>query len=287
MPKVVKRRVRSETYDSLADLKKSLKRGGGAASSKIGYIPDDPITVRLLTEPETWVGYHEHYNGPKAEPRYSPCTEGECCANPYDNQKPSFRYLANAYIVDQGKVQALKMPKTLVERLTEFRAKYGTILDRDYELSRSGSGMDTRYSAVPEERSPIKISRFRKDMVDLEQLLEDWADEQDGIEPDEDIEKELRRESRRQGRRYEDDDEDEDEEIPEPPRARKRGTSARLRNHPGGLDEFRPRRKPASTRGVEDDEDDEPPKRPARKIAAKKTAAKKPAPKRTIRRSTR
>lgn len=285
MAKVVKkRRVASQSFGSMSDLKKSLKKKGGGASGKIGYVPEDPITVRFLSEPDTWIGYHEHYNGPKGEPRYSPCVEdsspGGCCYEPYMGQKPSFRYLANAYIVDSSKVQALKMPKSLVEQLVTFASKWGTILDRDYELSRSGSGMDTVYKAIPEDKSPIKIARFRKDMHDLEQLLEDWADEQDG-EDDEEEEEPVRRRSR--GRQVEDDDDDDDDDEDYEPRVPKRGTSRRVK------DEFRPRRRPASTKGVEDEEDE--PKKPARKVAAKKVAAKKTVPakkvaaKRVVRRS--
>lgn len=300
MAKVVKkRRVASQTFGSLADLKKSTKRGGGGASGKIGFIPEDPITVRFLSEPETWVGYYEHYNGPNADPRYSPCVKdsspGGCDYEPYQGNKPAFRYLANVYNVDESKVRALKMPKSLVEQLTSFASKYGTILDRDYELSRSGSGMETSYSAVPEDKSPIKISRFRRDMMDLEQLLEDWADEQDGTDDeddDDDIDMELKREARRQGRRYEDlddeDDDDEDEDEYEPP---KRRPSRKV----SSKSEFRPKRRPASTKGAEDDDEDEKPRRTkktaakktvvARKTSTTKTPAKKVAAKRVVRRS--
>lgn len=283
MPKVVKkRRVASQTFGSLADLKKSVKKKGGGASGKIGFIPEDPITVRFLSEPETWVGYHEHYNGPNADPRYSPCVKdsspGGCDYEPYQGNKPAFRYLANALIVDDNKVRALKMPKSLVEQLLTFAAKYGTILDRDYELSRSGSGMDTTYSAVPEDKSPIKMARFRKDMSDLEQLLEDWADEQDASD-DEDDEDETDDEDV-----YEDDDDDE----PEVPRRRSTRKVA-------PKSEFRPKRRPASTKGVEDDEDEKPrrtvkkavAKNPAvvRKTSTAKTPVKKVAAKRAVRRS--
>lgn len=283
MAKVVKkRRVASQTFGSLNDLKKSTKRAGGGASGKIGFIPEDPITVRFLSEPETWVGYYEHYNGPNADPRYSPCVKdsspGGCDYEPYQGNKPAFRYLANAYNVDQSKVQALKMPKSLVEQLVTFAAKYGTILDRDYELSRSGSGMDTTYSAVPEDKSPIKIARFRKEMSDLEQLLEDWADEQDAADDDEDEDDEDV---------YTDEDDD-DEDEPEVPRRRPtRKVTPKS--------EFRPKRRPASTKGVEDDEDEKP-RRTTKKSAAKKTVvsktsttrkvpAKKVAAKRVVRRS--
>ncbi|MFE9742931.1 hypothetical protein [Streptomyces sp. NPDC006477] len=278
MPKVVKRRVRSQSYGSLGDLRKSLKRSGGGASGKIGFIPEDPITCRFLSEPETWIGYHEHYNGPNADPRYSPCVDGECCLpeNLYQGNKPTFRYLANAYNVDQSKVQALKMPKSLVEQLVKFYEKYGTILDRDYELSRSGSGMDTSYSAVPDDKSPIKISRFRKDMVDLEQLLEDWASEQ---EEEDDDEEEVSPRRRRRPEPEDDDDYDDDEEDDDddPP-------SVPVRRRKPAASSFKPKRRPVSTKGVED-EDDEPPKRPTRKVAAKKTVAKPVAAKRTIRRT--
>lgn len=274
MAKVVKkRRVASQSYGSMSDLKKSLKRGGGGASGKIGFIPEDPITVRFLSEPETWVGYYEHYNGPNADPRYSPCVNdsspGGCDYEPYQGNKPAFRYLANAYIVDSSKVQALKMPKSLVEQLVTFASKWGTILDRDYELSRSGSGMDTSYSAIPEDKHPINIKRFRKDMMDLEELLENWADEQDGADDEEDDEP-VRRKGR--GRHVEEDDGDDEDEEDEDyePRVPKRGASRRVNRS-----DFSPKRRPASTKGVEDDDEDEKPRRAAKKTVAKKTVTRK------------
>lgn len=256
-----KGRVRSQSFDSLSSLKKSVKGGGRGASGKVAYIPEDPLLVRFLQEPNKWVEYFEHYNGPNSDPRYSPCvTDCERCE---DGNKAAKKYLANVLDVTKNAVVALKMPTSLVEQLLKFEGKYGTVIDRDYELSREGSGLDTTYSAIPESPTRVSVSRYAKSLFDLEDLLEQWVDEEDG------------------------DDEDEEEEE-EPRTARKSASSRsasrnRLKDHPGGVEEFRPKRRPASTRGVEDDDEDEPPKtkrrtsptKPTPKAAAKRTVTRR------------
>jgi hypothetical protein len=169
---------------SMKAMKDSLKSKG---NPNIRNVPsEDSLTVRFLDEPEDWYGYYEHYvNG-----SYQPCVSDDCegCnSNDPNEQRKNFRYLANGYVVDDQKVRAIKMPKSLVEQLVGYYEKKGTIMDRDYELSRTGSGqMDTKYMASPESPVAMKLSRFEKQKFDLADVLDSLigvADDDDEPEP--------------------------------------------------------------------------------------------------------
>jgi len=185
----------------------------------MAYIPEDPILVRFLQDPEDWIGYYEHYMGSDAEIRYLPCTEGECCEDAEGS--PSYRYLANALITTDrkgGEVKALKIPKGLGESLGKMAHKFGTLLDRDYELSREGTGLDTRYSAIPETPSRLNLSRYKSKMYDLLDLLEEVATGGSDEDPDDDDRLDSRSKRGRPTKSRDDvwddeDDDDDDEEF--------------------------------------------------------------------------
>lgn len=197
---------------SIGAVKKSLKGGG---QQNVRTIPsEDSITVRFLQNPEDWHGYYEHWmkDGP------IPCVSDDCVgcdSDVEDERKKSFRYLANAYIVDDQKVRALKMPKTLVEMLVHYHAKYkGTLLDRDYELSRTGSGKnDTKYMAAPDAPSKMNLSRFKS--LDLTKILNSLLDDEEDDDDDDDDEpvvSKKRRPKKSEPSPWEDDDDDDDDE---------------------------------------------------------------------------
>lgn len=172
---------------SMKAVKQSLKKKGSAS---IKIIPkENSITVRFLDEPEDWHGYYEHY----VDGDYRPCVTDECPGCESDDpeeQRKIFRYLANAYVVDDQKVWAVKMPKSMVETLVQFYTKYkGTIRDRDYELARTGSGQnDTKYTALPDAPSSIKMSRFDSKKFDLGGILQAMVDGDVAEDEDEDDE---------------------------------------------------------------------------------------------------
>lgn len=202
---------------SIKAMKKSLKKSGQA---NIKTIPgEDSLTVRFLEEPDKWHGYYEHWlsSGP------IPCTTDECegCdSDDEEERRKSFRYLANAYIVDDQKVWALKMPKTLVEMLMAFYTRYkGTILDRDYELSRTGSGINsTKYMAVPDERSKMNLERFDKKKFDLHEVLSQMvndaeSDDDDDDGDEDDVPRKKKSSKSKPKKRREDPWEDDDEPV--------------------------------------------------------------------------
>jgi hypothetical protein len=156
--------------DNIKALKDSLKKGGGGTFIK--YIPkNDSLTGRFLTEPEEWVGYYEHFD--QALRRSYPCIEDNCpgCAS---EERRTFRYLANFVNTEDDRVIPLQMPKDLANRLVNRYDKYDTLMDRDYELSRSGEGLDTVYDATPEPPASRNLAKYT--LHDLEKVLQEAYD---------------------------------------------------------------------------------------------------------------
>ena len=236
---------------SLKAIKKSLKSKAGRTKQ----IPaNGSLTVRFLDEPQDFNGYYQHWfkDGPR------PCVEDDCegCADDDPEvRRKSFRYLANAYVVDDQKVEPVELPKSLVEQLVTYYEKKATLLDRDYELTRTGSGMQgTKYLASPDSPTPMNLKRFKK--LNLDEILASM------VEPDEDI----------------DDDEDEDDE-PITRRHVHKKASSRIAKRRAVKDEENP--------WDDDDDDEEEEPAPRRRVAksAVKRSTKTSSAHRTIRRN--
>lgn len=153
---------------SIKQLKQSLKKGSGGTFIK--YIPKNgSITVRFLTEPEEWINYQEHFD---QQVRQSyPCNGEESCPGCLTEERKSSRYLVNALDVETDRVIPLQLPKDLTNRLVARYERYDTMMDRDYELSRSGEGLDTTYDLTPEPPMARKLAKYQ--LHDLEKVLEE------------------------------------------------------------------------------------------------------------------
>ncbi len=171
-------------------LKAALKGGSGGADW-LARVPDGSHTYRFLTEPEAWVKYWEHYieDRDQGTAPYLPCTEDcEYCAAGIRANK---RFLANVVDISESKVAALVLPTSVATTLEKKYNKNGTLMDRDYEITREGSGLDTEYDVDAEMPTRMNLARF--DLIDLWAALE--AQISDGDDTD---------------------DDDEDDELPEP-----------------------------------------------------------------------
>lgn len=149
---------------SLASLKKSLKKSTSGASF-LKNVPEDGITVRFLTEPDEWWEFEEFFDEDKEH--MVVLGDGEEAPN---GARLSRRYLVNALDTDSDDVIPLKLPVTASNDVMAFYEKYGTILDRDYEISREGVKKNTKYHVMPEEKAARKLSRYT--LLDLEETLE-------------------------------------------------------------------------------------------------------------------
>jgi hypothetical protein len=80
------------------------------------------------------------------------------------------RYLVNALEVKKSKVIPLVLTKSTVDQIVRMYEKHSTILDRDYEITRSGTGFDTDYYV--EERDPVQMMLSKYAKLDLIERLE-------------------------------------------------------------------------------------------------------------------
>lgn len=207
-------------------VKDSLKTGSG--SSPLRFVPKEgsSITVRFIEEPEEWVNYIEVYD-PTIKRGY-PYPDDPRMPGYDDELRKTSRYVANAVDVESDKVIALQMPKTLVNQLVGRYEKNGTVTDRDYELFRQGTGLETEYHAQSEAPSKKKLSKY--EALDLLQLLEDaynavWGTDEDD-DDDEEAEEIIPKSRKRRAQAEEaeeveeaeeyDDDDDEDEGDDDP-----------------------------------------------------------------------
>ena len=149
-------------------LKRTLEDRSGS-STFIKNIPGEGITVRFLEEIGDWFGYYEHYDS--GLKRYFPCVGDECMGCQDADSRRSLRYLTNAVDIETDTVLPLKIPLTLMNRLMTRYDKYGSVTDRDYDLIRTGKGLQTEYDVETNPPSEMKLSKY--DLHDLEALLDE------------------------------------------------------------------------------------------------------------------
>lgn len=157
--------------DSVHKLKKSLEKSssGGDSDAWIKYVPkDSDLTVRFLTEPDEWVKYEEAWDDDARRGK------GGSFPVPDDMQldpdvRVSVRYLASALNMDDDRVIPVCLPKSLMTQVVSRYDRYGTMVDRDYTLSKTGKGLDTTYLLDPEPPLARKLDKYQQ--LDLEAVL--------------------------------------------------------------------------------------------------------------------
>lgn len=118
--------------------------------------------MRFLSEPDGWWAFNEVYDG-----EHYVIVDDDHQVD--EGERISLRFLAAALDVTQDKVIALKMPKTVAEELNRHFERRGTLTDRDYELGREGSGLDTEYFVMPDDKRKRNVRKY--DVPDLEAIL--------------------------------------------------------------------------------------------------------------------
>lgn len=169
---------------SLKNLKKSLAKGS-SNSAFIKYIPKNGVmNVRFVEEPENWFNYVEHFD--TALRRSYPCSGDDTCPGCASQERKTARYLANAVDLDgdPGRVVPLQMPKDLANRLVVKYEKWGSVTDRDIELSRQGEGLDTTYDLEADIPKPFNTASLKP--LDLNKVLEDAYNSVFGDDDDDD-----------------------------------------------------------------------------------------------------
>jgi hypothetical protein len=230
--------IKARKFKSMREVKKAAKSRGGGGQYLKRTPSEGSISVRFLDEPTGWVEYVEHYEETH-EPRYFPCVDpvSNCPGNHGQGDgRASKRWLAPAIDLESNQVVPLVLPVSAVDVLLARYDKFGTLLDRDYEIAKTGSGFDTKYDVDYEPATKKNLAKY--EVPDLYAILEAQlgSDEDDEDEFDEDFDEEdeppRKRPVRRGGpikknikrrRPVEDtdDDEDDDEEEARPIRRSK------------------------------------------------------------------
>lgn len=149
----------------------SQKAAEAAFDRKSGFsgpfhIQDGSILVRFLTEMDSWVGYSEVFD--QETRRYRVLRKGEV-----STESPTRRILASVLLKDPegDRVISIRLPWSLGQTMKEKYKRLGTIQDRDYVITKSGAGLDTRYDVDTEAPTPCDVSAYV--IPDLMTILND------------------------------------------------------------------------------------------------------------------
>lgn len=158
------------------------KSSDDVSTASIWGFPAGSTTIRLLDDLDDWTEYWEHYD--QAVKRYFPCTgEQSTCKGCTNNMSSSHRWLANAFIVETdgkakpGYVNLFKFPKSIMTKVIRHADRKGTLLTHDYEVIRSGSGMDTEYDLERGDESDFDFDKQEAFKLNHEETLQTVYDE--------------------------------------------------------------------------------------------------------------
>ena len=312
-PRTIK--VRTATHADSKSLQDSAKQ---MPSVRLTFKEGEARTVRFLHEPfgkTPWVEYYEHYvpGGGGGNGAYVPCIDN--CRLDGD-VRAGKRWYVNVWDRDSKQVRLLKLTGAMVENLIIKYERRGTIMDRDYSITRTGEGTDTKYHIEAEEKERFDQRNIK--LIDIVQYLdqqaqayyggsrglkarsssidddEDEDDVEDVEDEDEDEDEAPRRKTAAKTSRRRapvDEDEDEDEEEPdeedeeedeeEPPARSRKTATARGRKAAPVEDEEEDEDEDEDDADEEDEEDEdeeeEAPRRKTTKAPARAaTTTKRP-----------
>lgn len=138
------------------------------------------------------LGYYEHIDPDDFSTSFV-CTaesEGKCagCERVSLNRRwrARGRLIANVLVRgqkgDMDKVKIFTTPissKGLTPTLVEFSDDYGSICDRDYKLTRRGTSIETTYTLLPKEVSPLTKTDEAQELTPLTSVMRNLSyDEQ-------------------------------------------------------------------------------------------------------------
>jgi hypothetical protein len=161
----------------------ALRQGLGGAGSNKGKLliikEDASARVRFLQEPEEWHVFYERFVDGSFVPVVG--ENDPLDAHPDERvRRVSLRHMVNVLNKETGKVQLLKMNQDLTNRALLKHQRFKTLLDRDYEIMREGSGLQTAYNLEQEDPEPLDLARFKDKLIDMEEYLLQAVDDYHG-----------------------------------------------------------------------------------------------------------
>ena len=159
--------LKIQTYNSLQDMTAKLEKA--ATNSMIRFIGPDGLIVRFASEIYEGVKFGEYWDNENKT--WKP--EDDEVSPPADSNISRRWLLPALEIEDSGegnRIIAVKLPKTIVDQLLGYAERFGTIMDRDYILEKSGQGKErTTYRAMADSR--MKRSLAKHDVPDRDALV--------------------------------------------------------------------------------------------------------------------
>jgi len=129
-------------------------------------------TVRFLLDADKFVQWYEHRIVKRKVNYYRniPCISDKepcplCMESDSNIKKKTYRFTTYIWNKNTKQVERIIQGIRVMTDLGVLYNKYGTLIDRDYEITRKGGGLDTKYYFIPE--SPTKAPK-----VDMKQFSE-------------------------------------------------------------------------------------------------------------------
>jgi hypothetical protein len=146
----------------LDKIKKEIKRSSSSFNLEFYLKDGDKAKVRFLKDFEDAIGlkWHDKYKA-KID---TPCLEyygKECkfCNGEIDDLRTRENFIWPIYNYEEEMVQFFRFAAnsfTPVPQLMTMYESYGTLLNRDFEISRSGTSFDISYQVVPLDKSDFE-----------------------------------------------------------------------------------------------------------------------------------
>lgn len=211
----------------LNDMKSEIQKSGGS-KGKILFIKDGTKKrIRFLEDAEEGheLTFHDSYQ----EGVNALCLEelGKDC--PYcerDDLRTRKLYAWSVWDYDEKEVKVLLYAAnncTPIPSIIAMFEAYGTLLDRDFVISRTGSGQNTSYTVIPQDKAKFKNSKANK--LSTKELLKVIAkafpvNPEDMEEDDDEDEEEERKTKKNKNKaaktkkkeKYDDDDDEDDDD---------------------------------------------------------------------------
>jgi hypothetical protein len=149
---------------------KDRPSGGGGDGLWIKRFPPKASTIRIrpLTEPAGWVEWHEVWDDEVRRGWPIDFTAGQTAQEHQDVRR---RLLMTVLNVDDDQVWAFQAPKAVSDALELRFEMKGTITDSDFAVTKSGTGLETRYACGHDETYPLDHGKYT--LPDLEKVLAD------------------------------------------------------------------------------------------------------------------
>jgi hypothetical protein len=155
---------------------------GGAGGDFIRYLKEGDNTMRILQDPDDWTYYWEHFS-PSGFSFPCPNTgdDADCPGCSSENEKMSKLNRRIAFNVlqswnGQDYVNAFKIGPMVSEKLENRFARFSTLTDRDYTITKYKTKQD-RWDFDVEGHTPSPVDPNLYELKDIEVMLkQQWDD---------------------------------------------------------------------------------------------------------------